>query len=533
MDVLRVFFEQQPLLSMFLVIAMGYAVGEVGLGGFSLGIGAVLFVGLAAGMLAPHSAPPALVGSLGLVMFVYGIGIQYGRQFFAGLTSPFGLKVNGLSLLSNLAAVGTAFAASAAFPIAPAHLAGLFCGALTSTPALQAALAATGNNEPALGYSVAYPIGLVVPIMCLVVAGRRIKADLPSTAGSGVDLREIVVRNPKVIGRTLGEVSAELPSGVQVVIVREGQRNKVPAPDIVLDHDDVVAVAGESEAVLEQARALIGESAPGRITKDRLALDYFRFYLSRRAVVGVRLADLVIPGVPEFSVVHVRRGDTDLLPQPDLVLEFGDRVGVVVPRGQRDVVRAYFGDSVKGTTEFSYVSLGIGMAMGVLLGMLPVPVPGVGTLALGVAGGPLIMALVLGRLGRTGRWVWSMPVSANLTLRNFGLTLFLAQVGMTSGPKFLATVQQFGVLFLTVGSIIILVPVVVSLLVGHFVLRLRFDDLLGATSGGVPGNPSVLAFASTLVTTDRADVAYATTYPGAVVMKIILAQVLLAVLGTS
>ena len=151
MDVLRVFLGQQPLLSMFLVIALGYAAGEVSLRGFSLGIGAVLFVGLGAGMFAPQAAPPAMIGSLGLVMFVYGIGIQYGRQFFEGLTSPFGLKVNGLSLLSNLSAVGAAFAALAVFPIAPAHLAGLFCGALTSTPALQAALAATGSNEPALG----------------------------------------------------------------------------------------------------------------------------------------------------------------------------------------------------------------------------------------------------------------------------------------------------------------------------------------------------------------------------------------------
>ena len=533
MDLLRAFLGQQPLLAMFLVIALGYAAGEVSLRGFSLGIGAVLFVGLGAGMFAPQAAPPALVGSLGLVMFVYGVGIQYGRQFFAGLTSPFGLKVNSLSLLSNLSAVGAAFAARAVFPIAPAHLAGLFCGALTSTPALQAALAATGSNEPALGYSVAYPVGLIVPILCLYVAGRWIKADLPATEGTELGLREIFVRNPAVIGRTLGEVSAELPAGVQVVIVREGQRNKVPAPDIVLDHDDVVAVAGESETALEQARTLIGESAPGRITKDRLALDYFRFFVSRRAAVGVRVADLRIRGVSEFSVVNVRRGDTDLLPRPDLVLEFGDRVGVVVHRAERDLVRAHFGDSIKGMTEFSYVALGIGMAGGVLLGILPVPVPGVGTIALGVAGGPLIMALILGRLGRTGRWVWTMPVSANLTLRNFGLTLFLAQVGMTSGPKFLTTVQQFGALFLAVSALIMLVPAAVSLVVGHYVLRMRFDDLLGATAGGVSGNPSVLAFASTLVTTERVDLAYATTYPGAVVLKIVLVQALLALLGTS
>ncbi len=518
---------------MFLVIALGYAVGELSVRGFSLGIGAVLFVGLAVGVLAPQSAPPALLGSLGLVMFVYGIGIQYGRQFFAGLTSPFGLKANALTLVSNLAAVAFCVAAASAFAVSPAHLAGLFAGALTTTPALQAAIAAVGTSEPALGYSVAYPVGLIIPILCIHIANRRIKADLPAAGIPGLGLSEIVVRNAAVIGRTLGDVAAMLPAGVQIVLVREGHRNKVPAPDIVLDHDDVVAVAGESGPALEQARLIIGEAAPGRITKDRLALDYFRFFVSRRAVVGARIAVLAIPGVGEFSVVNVRRGDGDLLPRPDLVLEFGDRVGVVAHRRDRDTVRAYFGDSIKGTIEFSYVAFGVGMALGVLLGLLPVPVPGLGTIALGVAGGPLIMALVLGRLGRTGRWVWTMPVSANLTLRNFGLTLFLAQVGMTSGPKFVATVQQMGVLFLALGAGIILVPMVVSLLAGHFLMRFRFDDLLGVTAGGVAGNPSVLAFASTLVTTDRTDIAYATTYPTAIVLKIVLVQVMLALLGTA
>src|SRR5512141_242383 len=138
MDALRTFLEQQPLLALFLVVGLGYALGGVNIRGFALGAGAVLFVGLGAGMLAPKAAPPALLGSLGLVLFVYGVGIQYGKQFFAGLTSPFGLKVNALAMSSHLVAVGVCYVAYAAFSVAPAHVAGLFAGALTSTPALQA-----------------------------------------------------------------------------------------------------------------------------------------------------------------------------------------------------------------------------------------------------------------------------------------------------------------------------------------------------------------------------------------------------------
>lgn len=530
MDTLRTFLEQQPLLSMFLVVGLGYALGGVNIRGFALGAGAVLFVGLGVGMFAPKASPPALLGSLGLLMFVYGIGIMYGKQFFRGVTSPFGLRANGLVLLSHLAGIGVCYVAYAAFSVAPSDAAGLFCGALTSTPALQAAISAVGNNNPALGYSVAYPFGFIAPFLCMYFANLWLKQKVLAPTGTGLDLREVVVRNRQVIGRPLAQVSAELPAGVRIVVVREGNQNRVPSPDIVLAENDVVALAGESAEALESARLLIGETAPGRITGDRGDLDYFRLFVSRSGVVGVSLADLRIPGVQEFSVLHVRRGDADLLPRPELVLEFGDRVGVMVRREHRDVARKHFGDSIKGTTEFSYVSLGVGMALGMLLGILPIPLPGLGTLRLGVAGGPLVVGLILGRLGRTGGWVWTMPVSANLILRNFGLTLFLAQIGMSAGPKFLETVQQTGSLFLALGAAIVLIAVLFNLLVGHFIFRFRFDDLLGATCG-VAANPAHAVFASKLVATDRTDIAYAITFPTGTIMKILLLQVMLAMMG--
>lgn len=531
METLTTFFEQQPLLTLFIVIGLGYALGGVNIRGFSLGAGAVLFIGLAAGMVLPKAAPPAMLGSLGLLMFVYGIGIMYGKQFFSGFTSTFGLKANGLVLLSHLAAIGVCFVAYTIFSVAPSDVAGLFCGALTSTPALQAAIGAVGNNNPALGYSVAYPFGFIAPFILMHFANQLLKKKAPKPAtGTGLEFEEIVVRNPQVIGRTLAEISADLPADVRIVLVRHGNQNLAPDPDMVLEYNDAVALFGESAKGLEKARLFIGESATGQITGDRETLDYFRVFVSRPAVVGVTLAQLQIPGVSEFSVLHVRRGDADLLPRPELMLEFGDRVGVMVHREHRDTVRKHFGDSIKGTTEFSYVALGVGLALGVLLGILPIPIPGLGTLQLGLAGGPLVIGLILGRLGRTGGWVWTMPVSANLILRNFGLTVFLAQVGMTSGPKFLETVQQTGALFLSLGAAMVLVAVLFNLLVGHFVFRFRLDDLLGTTCG-VAANPAHAVFASKLVPTERTDIAYAITFPTGTIMKILLLQVMLSILG--
>jgi putative transport protein len=361
-------------------------------------------------------------------------------------------------------------------------------------------------------------------------ANLWLKMKYQPPAGTGLELREVVVRNGQVIGRALAEVSAELPAGVRIVVARQGNQNRVPAPDIVLAYNDVIALAGDSEEALESARLLIGESATGQITGDRGDLEYFRLFVSRPAVVGVSLADLRIPGVSQFSVLHVRRGDADLLPRSEFVLEFGDRIGIMVRREHREAVRKHFGDSIKGTTEFSYVSLAVGMALGMLLGILPIPIPGMGTLRLGVAGGPLIVGLILSRLGRTGGWVWTMPFSANIILRNLGLTLFLAQIGMSAGPKFLETVQQTGVLFLGLGGAIVLVAVLFNLLVGHFFFKLRLDDLIGTTCG-VAANPAHAVFASKLVPSDRTDIAYAITFPTGTIMKILLLQIMLSVMG--
>jgi putative transport protein len=181
---------------------------------------------------------------------------------------------------------------------------------------------------------------------------------------------------------------------------------------------------------------LVGEAAAS-IAVDRTALDYIRVFASKGGIVGMPLGSLKLPGGFAYSYVHVRRGDVDLLPDDDLVLEFGDRVGVLCHRADFDAVRRFFGDSIKGVADFSYISLGVGAAMGLLVGLIPLPIPGVGRITLGLAG-VLLVALVLGHIRRTGI-VWTLPLSANMVLRNFGLTVFLAQVGIASGPQFAAT----------------------------------------------------------------------------------------------
>jgi putative transport protein len=526
MEFFRVLLEQNQLMALFLVVAVGYAFGNVNIRGFSLGVGAVLFVGLAIGAISPKAAPPPLVGSLGLVMFLYGIGIQFGKNFFAGLTSAAGRRFNLLALAALVVTTGIAWAAMRLFDLPIAYIAGMFAGSGTSTPTLQAAMEAVGNNNPAVGYSVAYPFGVIVPILCMYIAVMLVKPQIEAPSGTGLDLSEATVHSPEVIGKTLAELGAMLPPGVQAIAIRRQNVNRVPRPDIVIEKDDIIGIVSNDKDSLELALKLLGEATSGGIVGDRKHLDYVRLFASKPTVVGCRLSDLKIPGGVEYSVLHVRRGDADLLPAPDLILEFGDRVGMLLDRANLPLFRKHFGDSIKGTTEFSYISIGVGMVLGVILGLISIPIPGVGSLKLGLAGGTLLLSLVLGKLGRTRWMVWTMPVSANMTLRNFGLTIFLAQVGMTSGEKFVTTIQQTGFLFLGISIAIVLGIVLTTLICGHL-MRIPFDDLLGITAG-VTGNPAILAYAGKQVPTDRPDIGYAVIYPGTTIVKIIIVQLLIA-----
>jgi putative transport protein len=522
-EFVRTLLEQQPLMALFLTIAIGYLVGEINIKGFSLGVGAVLFVALTVGWFAPKSVPAPMVGTLGLGFFLYGVGVQYGKQFFLGLTTAAGQKANFMALLGVLLAGAVSILLVKAMDLNLGYALGLFAGSGTSTPTLQAAIATLGNDDPAVGYSVSYPFGVAGPILLLYIAFMVLKPRIEAPSARGLDLLEIALRNPELSGKTLGDVIAALPAGVQIVALRRAGRNEAASPNLVVAENDVVLAVGVSKDALAQASRSLGEAAHGRLLKDRNDLDYLRVFASRPVVVGRALGDLDLPGAKAAILVQVRRGDTDIMPRPDLVLEFGDRVGVLADRGDFPAMRKYFGDSIKGTAEFSYISIGIGMALGFLIGAIQIPLPGIGTLTVGLSG-VLAVALILGNLRRTGGLNWTIPLSANLVLRNLGLTLFLAQVGMASGPTFAATVADTGFLMLALGAVVLIALVLPTLILGLFVFRMPYDEVAGIVAGAC-GNPAILAYANKLAPTDRADLGYAMIFPGMTIVKILFGDI--------
>jgi putative transport protein len=520
----------QPILALFLAVGLGYLVGQINVLGFSLGVGAVLFVGLALGAIAPKAQIAGPIGLIGLVMFLYGIGILYGRQFFEGLSGP-GRIYNLLALVAVVAGLLVSLGLGAAFSVPLGQTLGIFAGSLTSTATLQAALDVTGSKDPSIGYSVSYPFGVIGPILCFYFMTQKLKPVFPPKP-ERFHMGEVTLQNLPRAGSQLSELINLLPRGVQVSSVRQSHRNWLPDNDTILHNGDGLLVVADEKASLAKAAAALGQLDPGRISKDRSDLSYQRFFVSKANVAGIALAELEMPPEVPIQILHVRRYDIDLVPLPELALEIGDRVGVIVPTEHISAAQGFFGDTVKSAADFSYVSVGFGMVLGVLLGLIPIPIPGIGTVELGIGGGPLIVALILGRLRRTGPVSWVMPLPANIVLRNFGLTLFLATVGINSGQAFVTTVAQNGPLMLLIGAAVLLTTVAIVLIVGRFLLRIPFDDLLGVASGAT-GNPAIVVYAARMAPTERPDIGYAMIFPSATIIKVVAVQIIgLFMLGT-
>lgn len=513
---------ESPLLTIFVVVGLGTALGAVPFGPIRFGAAGALFVGLALGALDPRLGEGlALVQTLGLALFVYTVGLTAGSTFFRDLRRQLPLMSVAIGVLLVTAAVagllGTVLGLGG--PLA----AGTYAGALTSTPALAAAAAASGSSEPAVGYALTYPVGVTVAIVGVAaVVGRRWpgRRDPEPAAGVGLVAVTAQVERETLIGDVPGFAANE----VRMSYLARDDRMRVVRPDERLRPGDRVVVVGP-EAEVAAAVAHLGRELPDHLAHDRRSVDHQRFVVSDRRVAGRSIAELDIPGRFGGVITRVRRGDLDLLARDDLTLELGDRVLAVVPREELAAVSAFLGDSERRVSEIDALSVGIGMALGLGLGLVTIPLGGGASFALGSAAGPLIVGMVLGRLERTGPFVWGLPRAANLTTRQLGLLFFLAAVGLASGQGFAAQA------FTATGARVVLAGLAVVgvgaalFLAGARLVGTSAPRASGAWAGLI-GQPAVLAYAASRVTDERVEAGYASLFALGIIVKILLVQVL-------
>ncbi len=536
-----------PLLLLFLVAAIGYALGRITVAGTSLGVAAVLFVGLAFGALHPDLKLPELVYQLGLVVFVYTIGISSGRQFWASLRRQ-GLRDN--FLVQALLVVATMLIAAIGQLLGwtPGVTAGVFTGSLTNTAALAGALEYLQATvppdvreqvlaEPVVGFSITYPVG-VLGMIAVILLLRRVwhidwerdaaESRLPGATKQRLHTTTIEVTHPDVHGSTVQHVVDGRGWDVTFGRIRHDGHLTLVDGHTRLHVGDLVSVVGPHKDVSAVAQVL-GEVSGEHLEADRREFDFRRVFVSQPTLAGRRLRDLDLPQRFGAFVTRVRRGDQDFVAHGNTVLELGDRVRVVARPDQMNAVSRFFGDSYRALSEVDLLTLNLGFALGLLVGMIPIPLPGA-TIRLGFAGGPLIVALILGALGRTGPLVWSLPYSANLTLRQIGLILFLAGIGTRSGYAFVSTLQGGGGLTLFVaGAAITILMALVTLVLGYRVLHIPMGVLIGMLAG-LQTQPALLGFALEQTDNDLPNIGYSAVYPIALITKIVCAQLLLALL---
>ncbi|HEU5101252.1 MAG TPA: aspartate:alanine exchanger family transporter [Roseiflexaceae bacterium] len=542
------FLREQPLIVLFLVAAIGYPLGLVRVGGSSLGVAAVLFVGLAVGALDPDLKLPEIVYQIGLVLFVYTIGLSSGPGFFRSLKRK-GLRDNLFVATMVLLAAVLAIALHSVLGLRPAQTAGLYAGSLTNTPALASVLeylklaapAASREQllaEPVVGYSIAYPMGVIGMIVAIALTQRLWKPNYPNEArglrdlgASAEQLLNCTVRVTRcdVDQVSIGELARKY--AWRVIFARR-KRGGVMA---LVDGStrpavgDLISMIGTAEDI-QPVVAYLGTPAEEQLELDRSVFDFRRVFVSNPEVAGRRIRDLDLQGRFGALITRVRRGDIELLASGSTVLEPGDRVRVVALRERMREVSEFFGDSYRALSEVDILTFSLGLLLGLLLGQIPIPLPGGGIFRLGIAGGPLLVALVLGTMERTGRLVWTVPYSANLTLRQIGLVLFLAAIGTRAGYVFVTTLlSSSGLLLFLAGTLITCTTALLTLWIGYRWLHIPMSLLIGMLAG-LQTHPAILSFTTQQTGNDLPNIGYATVYPVAMISKIILAQVLLALL---
>lgn len=535
----------QTVVIISLICALGLAMGKIKICGISLGIAFVFFIGILAGHLGVRvdAAMMDYAQNFGLILFVYVLGLSVGPGFFGSLAHE-GLALNMWSIV--VVVLGTVFALLLCplTGITLPDMAGLLCGATTNTPALGAAqqtLSQLGipHSGTALGCALTYPLGVVGVILAILVLRKLfVKAEDLVVKHQNTEKETYIARfevvNPAISGKTLAQLA--LMTRLKFVISRVWRGDEVIVPKSVTQlqlHDQLMVVATQDEAsVLEM---LFGKRLEEDWNKEEVDWNSLDTKVESRVVVlsrpmlnGKTLGSLQLRHTHRVNVSRVSRGDLTLLALPNLRLQYGDRLHIVGEPKAVDDVEALFGNSVESLNEPNLAAIFIGIIMGLALGAIPIHLPGMSIpVKLGIAGGPIIVGILVGAFGPRFHLITYTTRSASLMLRKLGLSLYLACLGLDSGVHFFETVMRpEGLVWIGVGFLLTIVPV---LLVGFVLLRLKrydYGTICGILCGSM-ANPMALAYANDTISGDTPSVSYATVYPLGMFLRVILIQIML------
>jgi putative transport protein len=540
------------ILLISVVAVMGLAFASLRIRGVGIGVSGVLFAGLIFGHFGFHLEHHTLefLREFGLILFVFTIGLQIGPGFFASLRDR-GLVLNGLAAAIVVGGGILTLIFAKIFGIGFGAAAGLFAGATTNTPSLGAAqqtLLAVHADEttaglPALSYAVAYPLGIAGIIVSMILVRAFFRIDVTEEAaefeeaqrsgGEPIERANLRVDNPNLDGLRIEQIPGLHETEVTVSRLKQRSEAEVhvaTGASVVHVGDTLLAVGTAPH--LESFRRIVGTRSDEDLMKAPGDVTFKRVIVTNKPVLGKSVRQLAFQPRYGVSVTRLQRGGVEMIATADVQLQFGDVLIIVGGARALEQAAAELGNSPKQLNETNFIPLFFGIVLGIIAGSLPIAVPGLPVpVRLGLAGGPLILAILLARIGNIGCLVWYMPGNVNYAFRELGIILFLACVGLKAGSQFVGTLlSPSGLLWLVCGAAITIVPILAVGIFGRAILKLNYMTILGLLSGSMT-DPPALAFANAIAGSPSPAISYASVYPLTMLLRITVAQVLVIVLA--
>lgn len=537
------------LIYLCLTASIGIMIGKISIMGIRLGIAGVLFMGILLAHLkgAMGSAPldPTtlhFVKEFGLILFIYAIGIDVGPRFVSTFRND-GLTMNifaiGICLLGTLTALCFHLAGWLDISVAT----GILCGAVTNTPGLGAAQQALGANSEAINqagmaYAVAYPMGVIGIIIVMVIIRFLFKINidaemtdynkqLEQNKHQKLESVEINVSNNNLLNKQISYIKTLTDNELAISRIKRGDSFVVPTDEEVLRQGDII-FGVSTEEYIESLRMKIGEVTVGNKREVSGDLAMFNVLVTNRKIAGKTIDQVGIYRRYEANITRIFRAGMEILPTKNTTIELGDTLRVVGKRDHLSDIQKEIGNSIKELALPNPIPMFLGIFLGVIIGSLPIAIPGLPVPAkLGLAGGPLVVALLLGHKGRIGKLDFYMSPGANMMLKELGIILFLACVGLSAGTDFVSTVCNGGYVWMLYGMVITLLPIMVIAIIAR-IKKFNYLKICGILSGAMT-DPPALEYANSLAPIQAQSMAYATVYPLTMFMRILFAQILILV----
>ncbi|PKP49776.1 MAG: transporter [Bacteroidetes bacterium HGW-Bacteroidetes-11] len=517
-------------LALFLIISLGLVVGKAKIRGFSLDISAVIFIAMLLGHFGFRL--PSEYQHIGLLLFIFTIGIQSGPGFFRSF-KQYGKQLFIIASIIIASGALITWLLSSLMNIDKALAVGLFNGAMTSTPGLAAAVEVSNSPMASIGYGIAYPFGVigVVLFVSLIPKILRInfkKSEEEFNLSVKQSYPEFIpgnfrVENPNIDGKSLVDLKFRSATNCVISRVKHDGVTITPGRDTVLHYGDVIRALGTAED-LENVKLFVGPQTEEELQLDK-GHDVQWVLVTSKQVINKPLQKLNLGANYDATVVRIRRSGIEIRPMHYTMLRFGDRLMVATSRESMKQVVRLLGNDDKRLSETDFLPITLGIVIGILVGMVKIPVFGIFDFSLGITGGVLAAALVLSGIGKTGPIIWSMSSNANQLFRELGLLMFLATVGCEAGGHIEETFINYGAGLIAAGAAITIIPLIIALIVGRVFLKMNFLTLMGVMTGGMTSTPGLAAI-NTQSDSGIAQVSYAAVYPLALVLMIIFSNII-------